>query len=133
MSRIDGAADAGPVASAAMSADIAMRDKCRMQSTTRHRADHEKRLGAVCDNGGKRRVGRIVRQVSLAGEESHVCAALVRHVIAHRSAQRGVTGFECVEHSLLREVAVDVEADLAIDASQRAKVRRQDDTDHGSV
>ena len=71
------------------------------------------------DGFGQRRVGRIVREVAFAGEEADVRPAFVRDVIANRSAQHRVARFDRVEHARSRDVAVEFELHLAVDARER--------------
>src|SRR5439155_19359057 len=50
-----------------------------------------------------------------------------------RPAQHGVAGFARVEDRTLGGRPVDLERHLAVEASQRSQMRRQDYPDHGSV
>ena len=95
--------------------------------------DDQKRLRARRDRVGQRRVRRLVRQILLAGEEPHERPALLRDVIADRAAQHRIAGLERVEDRALRDRALDVELHLAADVRQRPQMRRQHDSDHGSV
>src|SRR5690348_306409 len=96
-------------------------------------ADDIKRLGAFDDGLGQRRVGRIVGDVLLAGEKSQERAALLRGVVANRSAEHGIARFERVEGRAKRDRAVDFELYFPVALRQRAQMCGQNDADHLSV
>src|SRR4051794_35357893 len=96
-------------------------------------AGAEERRGAGRDRRGQRRVGRLVREVLLTGEEPHEGPPLVRGLVADRAAQVRITLLECVEHRPLGDLTGDVDLDLAVDLGDVAQVCRKDDSDHGSV
>src|SRR5581483_80339 len=103
-------------------------------SAARHRSDDQERLASRRDRLRERRVGRLVREVFLAREEAHEGPALARDVVPDRPAQHRKACLERVENRTLRRRFVDVEPQLAVDARQRAQVRRQHDADrHGNV
>ena len=54
-------------------------------------------------------------------------------MIAHCSAQHGIPSFELVKYGPLSYGGVNVKLYVAIDARQRAQMRRQNDANHGSV
>ena len=72
-------------------------------------------------------------EVLLAGEEPHERAALLRDVIADRSAQHRIARLECVEDGALRDRAFNVELHFAIDVRELPQMEREHDPDHGSV
>ena len=57
----------------------------------------------------------------------------LRDVVADRPAQHRIAGLERVEDRALRDRALDLELHLAVDARQRPQMRREHDSDHGSV
>jgi hypothetical protein len=63
-------------------------------STSCDRANYEVRLFAGYNVLWEWRVGRIVRQILLAGKEANERPALLRHVIAYRAAQHRVSFFK---------------------------------------
>src|SRR5262249_58424034 len=77
-------------------------------------------------------VRRLLRQVFLAGEESHECPALSRDLVADRPAQHRIARLERVEDRALRHRPLDLELQLALDARERAQMRGQHHPDHGS-
>src|SRR6266849_2790050 len=98
-----------------------------------HRTHNQKRLRANRDRVGQRGIRRFVGQIPLAGEDPHERAALLRDVVADRPAQHRIGGLERVENRALRDRTPNVEFHLALDARQRPKMRREHDSDHGSV
>ena len=54
-------------------------------------------------------------------------------MVADRSAQHGIAGLERVEDRALRDRALDLDAHLAADVRQRPQMRREHDSNHGSV
>src|SRR5262249_3569627 len=57
--------------------------------------DHEG-LRARYDRIGQRVIGRLMREILLAGEEPHERPPALRSVIADRAAQRRIPGLECI-------------------------------------
>jgi len=57
----------------------------------------EQRLGAGDNSIGEGRVGRFVREIFGAGEETEEGAAFLGDVIANGAAEHGVGGFEGIE------------------------------------
>lgn len=98
--------------------------------TTGDGADDQEGFFSGGDGGGERGVGRIVRQIFLAGEEAEEWAALLRDVVADGALQDGVAGFEGVEDGADRDGAFDFERDFAGDLGECAEVRGEDDLDH---
>src|SRR6516165_9300306 len=93
----------------------------------------EKGFGPGRDRVGQRAVWRLMGQILLAGEEPQEGPALLCNVVADRPTQHRVAGLERVEDRALRNLAVDVELHLAIDARQRSQMHREHDSDHDSV
>ncbi len=91
--------------------------------------DHEG-LDAARDGGGEGLVGRLMRDVFVAGEESQEGPPLLRAVIADRAAEHGVAGFQGVENRSLRRFARDWEFNFAVDLGERSQMQRQDDANH---
>ena len=87
----------------------------------------------VATASGSGASGELVGQILLAGEEPHERPALLRDVVADRPAQHRIAGLERVEDRALRGRTLDVELHLAVDARQRPQMRREHDSDHGSV
>jgi hypothetical protein len=100
------------------------------RSAARDRADDHEWLDAASDGGGEGLVGRLVRNVFVAGEESQECSPLLRAVVADRAAEHRVASFERVENRSLRRRPFDREFDFAFDAGERAQMQRQDDANH---
>ena len=93
-------------------------------------ADDHEWFDARRDGGGERRVGRLMRNVFVAGEESQKCTPLLRAVFANRAAEHRVAGFERVENRPLRRLAFDGDLDFAVDAGERSQMERKDDANH---
>jgi hypothetical protein len=74
-----------------------------------------------------------MRKVLRASEESQERTALLRDVIANRSSQHRIAGLERVEHRALRDRALDLQLYVAANMRQRSQVRREYDSNHGSV
>jgi len=74
-----------------------------------------------------------MRQILSADKKPHQRTAELRDVIAHRTAQHGIASLEFVEYGPLGRGGINVEFYVAIDARQRAQMRRQNDTNHVSV
>src|SRR5579871_3157510 len=87
-------------------------------------ANDEERLGPRRDRIRQRRVRRVVGKVLLAGEEADKRAAFLRDVIADRSAQHRITGFQRVEQLALGQRAGDIERHRSVDARQRSQMIR---------
>ena len=83
-------------------------------------SNHEERFLPGRDGVGQRRIGRLVRQIFLAGEETQKRPALSRDVIANRPAQHRIAGLKRVEHRALRDRTFDFELHLAADVRQRS-------------
>src|SRR3954447_19666998 len=95
--------------------------------------DDQEGLGPRRDHVGERRVGRLERQVLLAGEEPQERASTEGDVVADRPAQHRIAGLEGVEDGALGRGAVDAQLHLADDPGQGPEVGREYDSDHGSV
>ena len=72
-------------------------------------------------------------QIFSTGKKPNQRPAQLSHVIAHRPTQHGVSSFELVEYGPLSHGSVDVEFYVAIEARQRAQMRRQNNANHGNV
>ncbi len=55
------------------------------------------------------------------------------NVIANRSSQRGILRLESVDYGTLRDIAFDIEHDLALNPSERPQMVRKHDANHGKV
>ena len=58
-------------------------------------------------------------QVFFAGEKAHERPALLRNLVADRSAQRRIASLERVEHRALRDFTLDVELYFSGTASRQ--------------
>src|SRR5690606_13000352 len=97
------------------------------------RADDQERFGAACHRLGQFRLGPIVRQILLAGEEPHERTPLACRVVAYGAAEHRVLRLERVEHRRPRRAAADLDRHLAAQLREQLEVRRQLDTDGHSV
>src|SRR4051812_16180224 len=82
--------------------------------TAGDRADDEERFGARRDGVGQRVVGRVVREVFLAGEEPQHRATLPGYVVADRALEHREAVLERVEDRGGRHRAKHVEPHLAL-------------------
>jgi hypothetical protein len=108
-------------------------DVVKAKLTTGDGADDQEGFFSGGDGGGERGVGRIVRQIFLAGEKAEEGAALLGDVVANGTLQDRVSGFEGVEDGADRDGAFDFERDFAWDLGECAEVRGEDDLDHWIV
>lgn len=106
-------------------------DQARL--TASNSTDDHERLIACGNFLGQRHVGRTVRKVFLAGEESHKPATLVGDIIANCSAKHWVLRLECVEDRPCRHRAADIQPNLTASACQFTKMLWENDADHGRV
>src|SRR5262245_4777471 len=74
-----------------------------------------------------------MRDVLLAGKESHERPALPGGVVADGPAQHRIGRLERVEHGARGGRALDVQLHLTVDAGEGPQMRREHDPDHGSV
>ena len=81
----------------------------------------------------QRGVRRFVGQVLLAGEEAQHRPALAGDVVADRSAQHRIAGFQRLEDRALRDWCLDGELHLAADVRQRSQMLRDYDSDHFGI
>src|SRR4029077_7081504 len=72
-------------------------------------------------------------KILLAGEEPQKWPALLRYMVANRTAQHRINRFQRVDHGALRGRTLDVELHLAGHVRQPAQVCWEHDPDHGSV
>src|SRR5437899_12059840 len=84
------------------------------------------------DRIGQRGVRRLMGQILLTGEEAQERPALLRDVVADGAAQHGIAGLERVEDRALRDLALDLEHQLAADVRQVSQMWREYDSDHRS-
>jgi len=94
---------------------------------------YEKRLRPRGNRVRQRRVGRLVGQIFLAGEEAQERSALLGDVVANRPTQHGISGFKCIEDRAQRGPALDFELHFAANVRQRPQMLRKHDPNHGSV
>src|SRR6185503_20124784 len=93
----------------------------------------QERLDTAHHRLGQRRVGRLVGQVLLAGEEAEERAAAAAVVAADGAPEDRVFGLQGVEHRLQRRCAAHLDLHLVAHPGEVAQVERQDDPDHASV
>jgi len=93
----------------------------------------EQRFRSRRNGVGQRRIRRLMRKVLRASEKSQERAPLLRDVIANRSLQHRIAGFERIEHCALRHGPLDFQLHVAPNMSQRSQVRGKYDSNHGSV
>src|ERR1700731_2940094 len=74
-----------------------------------------------------------VGPIFTAGKKAQERPALFRIVVANRAAQHRIRSLERVQHRALRDRALDVDADFHANVRQRPQMRRQYNTNHGSV
>jgi len=78
-----------------------------------------------------------VRQILLAGEESHKRPALLRDVVTNRALQHRIASLQRVQDRPLGYLTFNIELHLAADLRQRSQMRREDYSDdastHGNV
>ena len=87
-------------------------------------ADDQERFVAVAYGLGQWRIREGMGHIDPARKESHQGSALLCDLIANRSAQHGVAGFERIEHRSPRYRTLNVELYLAAHARECAQVRR---------
>src|SRR5215467_780812 len=97
------------------------------------RSHNQKRFGSPRHRVGQRGIRRFEGQILLAREEPHVRAALLRDVIAERTAQHRIGCLQRIKDGALRNGTLDIELYLAADLRQGPQMSREQDTDHGSV
>src|ERR1700676_694126 len=78
-------------------------------------------------------IRRFMRPIFTAGKKAQERPALLRIVIANGAAQHGIRSLERVQHRALRDQALHVDAHFHADVRQRPQMRRQYNTNHGSV
>src|ERR1700733_226746 len=93
-------------------------------------SDNHERLFAGGNRVWHRGIGRFVRQIFLAGEKSQEWAALLRYVIADRTAQHGIARLERVKNRALRYLARHLDRDFVSDTGQVPEMRREYNLDH---
>jgi len=98
-----------------------------------NRSDDQKRLFPRRDSVRQWSVRRLVGKILLAGEESQERPALLRNMIADRTAQHGIPGLKSIEHRPLRNRTLDLECRLAAGMGQRSQMLREYYPDHTDV
>ena len=74
-----------------------------------------------------------MRQIFSAGEKPYKRPTQLSDMIAHCPAEHGISSFDLVEYGPLSNGGINVKFYVAIDARQRAQMRRQNNAYHGSV
>lgn len=100
---------------------------------SRKSANNKERLKPLRDGVGKRPVGIVMRQISLAGKKTQKGAAALRAMIANSASEDWIGVFERVEHGALRDRTNDLKCHLAGDMGVHPEVRWQHDADHVNV
>src|SRR5271157_2241235 len=98
-----------------------------------HGPENHKRLSARRNGVGQRGVRQLVGQILLAGEEPDERSAALHDVIADRPAQHRIASLERIEDCALCNRTDHVELHLTGDLRQLPQMRREHDSDHGSV
>src|SRR6476620_7714444 len=98
--------------------------------SARHGAHDQKRLGSSRNRLWQRCVRQFVGEILFAGEEPDERATRMRDVVADRSAQHRIAGFERVKYLTLRDGALDVEPHLTVNTRKRSQMRWKDNPDH---
>ena len=96
-------------------------------------ADHQKRLGSFGDGVGQRSVRRFVGEIFMASKKSDERPALLRHMVAHRTAQHRIASLKCVQGGALSDHACYFERNLALDARQGSQMLGKDHSNHGGL
>jgi hypothetical protein len=81
----------------------------------------------------QRGVRRVVRQVLLAGKETEEGPANLRNVITDGPPQHRIASLKSVQDRPLSDLPFDLEAHLAVDASQCPQMCRKLNPDHRNV
>src|SRR5262249_42516084 len=98
-----------------------------------HGPHDQQRLGPCRDGVGQWGIRRCVRQILLTGEKPHERSAPLPAVVADRTTQHWIAGFEGTEARARRRGPLDAQLPLAVDACKRPKMCRQYNANHGSV
>jgi hypothetical protein len=72
-------------------------------------------------------------EILLASEEAQEWPALLRNMVPDGASEHGIASFERVKNRTLRNLTLDFELHLAVNARQRPQMCRQLDADHGNV
>jgi hypothetical protein len=92
-------------------------------------SDDDEGLFAGCDGFGQWCVGRLVREILLAGEEAQEWTALQRDLVADGAAQHGIAGLEGVEDGALGDWAVYLYFYFVAHVRQGSQMVREYDPD----
>lgn len=101
-------------------------------------ADDEIWFAAGDDGFGKRSIGRLMRQILLAGEEAKERAALAGDLVTSRAAQHRVLLLQRIENRSAGDRSRDFELDFVARrvpsyAGEDAEMGRENDADHLSA
>jgi len=72
-------------------------------------------------------------EILFASEEPQVRSALLRDVVADRTAQHGIAGLDRVEDQAQRGLALDLDFQVAANTCQGSQVLREHNSDHISL
>src|SRR5262249_23945150 len=92
-----------------------------------------KRLLTRSHGSGKRRIGRLMRQILLAGKESQESPSLAAHLIPNRAPQARMVRFKGVQDRLLGDRPLNIQSHLRANLRQITQVHGQNDADHERV
>src|SRR6267378_2360565 len=81
----------------------------------------------------QRRINRLVRKVLLARKKSQKWPPLLRYVVTNGAPQHRVTRLQRIHHRTLRNRPLNIHLHLAAHVRQPLQVRRQQNSNHGSV
>lgn len=103
------------------------------ESSSRNRANHQKRLFPRGDRFRQERIRRFVRQIFLARKEAQKWSSLLRVVVANCPAQHGISRFQRIKHRALCHSALHIEFDFSSDMREVAQMIGQLHPNHGNV
>jgi len=113
--------------------DIKTRNLDGRQSAPGHGAHNHERLFAFHDSIGQRDIRRLMRQIQPTREEPDEGPALVSDVIADRSAQHWILGFQGIQDRAQYRWTLNLQLDLFADVRQSSQMMWKFDSDHGRV
>ena len=96
-------------------------------------ADDQKWLCAERHGLWQRVVRRFVRPIFAARKKAQKGPSLQRVVVADRAPQHGIASLECVQDGALRDRTLNLNAHFHADVRQSPQMRRQYNSNHGSV
>src|SRR5713226_3049089 len=103
------------------------------KSAAGHGPHDQERFGSPGYGVRQLGVGQLVGQILLTGEEPDKRSALLRDLIADRTAQHRIAGLEGVEHRALGRLTLHLQLHLADHLRQFSQMCREHDANHGSV